>query len=425
MKHSGFVIAALAITLAGSGANAQFLLKDAEIHTVSGEVLTEGRVLIGADGTIETVDSVVLAPPGYDVIECEGKVVTPGLIEVSTQLGLVEVGAVSDTRDSDPGHEDTVRAAFSAADAFNPNSIVIPVTRSGGVTSVVSSPTGGLVSGQSAFVDLGDPRFFGRVAQAGIAQSIALGRSGSSATGGSRGGAILKVRELYDDVAFFAQNRAAFDRNQSRTLNATRLDLIALEATLEGQIPVVIHADRASDILAAVSLSQDLGLKPIISGGTQAWMVAEELAEARVPVIVNSMSNLPRYFERLGARADNAALLVEAGVPVILSSFSTHNARNLRFFAGNAVRAGLEHRDALRSITLTAAEAFGLDDRYGSIEAGKVANLVVWSGDPFEPSTRVEKLFVRGVDTSLDDRQQRLFEKYRTLDRRDEPGNPR
>lgn len=416
----------IALTLLATSASAQVLLKNGRVHTVSGEPLEKASVLISADGKIEAVDPVIMSPPNYEVIDCEGKVITPGLIDVNARLGLVEIWAVDATRDTDPGFsDDLVRSAFRAADAFNPNSTVIPITRTGGVTSVVSAPDGGLVAGQAAWVDLGHEEFFGEIIEPYVSQHVAFGVAGSGATGGSRGGAMLKLRELYDDVKFFAANKQNFDQNRTRELNASRLDLLALETTLDGQLPVVFEANRASDILSIVEFSRSVGVRPIILGGAEAWMVAEQLAEAKVPVIVNAMLNLPYRFEMLGARADNASMLADAGVPVILSSFESHNVRNLRQYAGNAVRAGMAPDAALRAITLTPAEAFGLADRYGSLEAGKAANIVVWSGDPFEHSTEVERMYIQGALVSLDNRQRRLFEKYRTLDRRDELPEPR
>ncbi len=416
----------LASFVCASGAHAQVLLKDGRVHTVSGETLEKASVLIAEDGTIEAVDPVIMSPPGYEIIDCEGKVLTPGLIDVNARLGLVEIWAVSATRDTDPGFEkDPVRSAFRAADAFNPNSAVIPITRTGGITSVIAVPQGGLVAGQGAWIDLFHESFFGQVAQPYVSQHIAFGRRGASATGGSRGGAMLKIRELYDDLAFFIENKRNFDQNRTRKLHASRLDLLALESTLDGQIPVVFEVERAADILAIVNFAADVGVRPVILGGAEAWMVADELAEAKVPVVVNSMVNMPFRFETMGARADNAAMLSEAGVPVILSSFESHNVRNLRQYAGNAIRAGMKPEAALRAITLTPAETYGMADDYGSLQPGKVANVVVWSQDPFEHSTRVEHLFIRGQKTSLDNRQKRLFETYRTLDRRSEPPEPR
>ncbi len=419
------LILTVLLTLIATPASAQFVLKGGEIHTVSGEVIPKGSVLIGKDGKIEAVDKVVLSPPGYEVVNCEGKVITPGLIDINTSLGLGDIWAVRNSVDGDGGTEnDKIRSAFRAADALNPNNVAIPITRTGGVTSIVAVPWGGLVSGQGAWVDLGGENMFSTLVDPYVVMSMHLGESGSNAAGGSRGLAMLRLRELYDDVAFFKQNARNFDQNRSRTLAASRLDLVALQDTVGGAKPVFIEAQRASDILAALEFAKAQKLKPVIVGGAEAWMVAEQLKEANVPVILHSMSNLPFRFEALGNRGDAVDVLHRAGVNVLLSSFESHNVRNLRQYAGNAVRTGLPHDVALKAITLGPATALGKDKDYGSLEKGKMANVVVWSGDPFEHSTRVERMFIAGKDTSLDNRQQRLMEKYRNLDRRAEPAKP-
>ncbi|GAG22074.1 unnamed protein product, partial [marine sediment metagenome] len=185
---------------------------------------------------------------------------------------------------------------------------------------------------------------------------------------------------------------------------------------LAGEIPLVVQVDRASDILAVLRIAEEYGVRPVIRRGTEAWMVAEQLAERNVPVIVKPLTSLPAGFDRLGARFDNAAILHEAGVAVAVSSFQSHRAHNIGLEAGNAIRFGLPWEAALRAVTLTPAEIYGVADRHGSIEAGKVGNLVVWSGDPFELSSRAEVVIIRGVRVPRESRQLELLERYRTLD---------
>lgn len=413
-------ILALLMVLVGSTAHAQVLLKDGEVRTVSGEVLKRGSVLIDANGVIQSVDSVIVAPPGYDVVDCRGKVITPGLIEVGTSLGAVEIWAVSGTRDN-AMVSDPIRAAFRVADALNPASTVVAIALQGGITSAVTHPSGGLIAGQSAWIDILPDTGHASLRGASVAMVASVGESTKSALGETRGGVALTLREVLDDARFLRKNAKAFDENRSRTLAASRLDLMALQDALDRKIPVVVHADRASDIRFALQIAQEFSLRLIVSGAAEGWMVAKELAAAKVPVIVNPLENLPSTFEALGAREDNAALLAAAGVPIVLSTFDTHRARALRTFAGNAVRGGLSDETALAAITLAPARAFGMDDKYGSLAAGKVANVVVWDGDPFEPLTQVSRIYVGGKAVSIEDRQDQLFEKYRDLPRRAEP----
>jgi imidazolonepropionase-like amidohydrolase len=242
------------------------------------------------------------------------------------------------------------------------------------------------------------------------------GEGASGSTGGSRGAAMLRLREILEDARAYRQGRAAFDRGESRELAASRLDLAALQPVLDRQIPLVVEAHRASDILAAIRLARDYNLRLILAGATEGWMVTEELARDRIPVVVRVLENLPGSFERLGARYENAALMRQAGVQVILTSGDTHNARNIRQEAGTAVAYGLPHAEALRAVTLYPAQLWGLAD-YGSLEVGKVANVVVWGGDPLEIMTPVQHVFIRGREIPLVSRQTQLRDRYM------DPGN--
>jgi imidazolonepropionase-like amidohydrolase len=402
----------------------QTVLSGAKVHTVAGEVIDDAVIVVGKDGKIAAVGGPdTKVPEGAQVVDVTGKVITPGLVDAFTSLGVVEIWQTGSTVDH-AGSGDPVRAAFSVSDGFNPNSVLIPITRTGGVTSVLVAPGGGLVSGKAAWARLGAENGAKQAAfvdDASVAMVVNHGERGARAAGGSRGAAMESLRELYDDVVFYRDNKEGYDQNRSRKLAASRLDLENLGATLERGMPVLFRVNRASDIRVVLKFADEAGLKPIIVGGAEAWQVADELAERKVPVVVEPTLNLPERFEKLGARADNAALLKEAGVPVVLSTFSTHNVRKLRQAAGNAVRAGMSHADALEAITAAPARALGRDD-IGTVEVGKAADLVVWSGDPFELSTRVERLYVDGAETSLDNnRQHKLFERYRELPRRGEP----
>ncbi len=416
------LIIALLLTWAAPVAAAPVALKGGEVHTVSGEVIEDGVIVIGDDGAIVSVgDASTSIPADAEVLDVTDQVVTPGLFDAHTMLGLVEIWAVDGSRDTDPGPGE-VNAANRVADSFNARSAVIPMQRDGGITDVVIVPGGSFVRGQAAHVELaGSPSRHASIVTRSAAMLIELGTDVSSALKAPRGEAIAMLRKLYDDATFYLANRAKFDARQMRELSADRLDLEALGETVARAKPVYFEAHRASDIEAALSVAADLNLKPIITGGAEAWLVADTLAATGTPVILDPLANLPADFDRLGSRADNAALLEEAGVPVIISTFEAHNVRKLRQLAGNAVRAGMSHEAALRAVTLEAARAVGADATRGSIEVGKRANLVVWSGDPFELSTRVTRMMIGGEEVSLRDRQDALLERYRTLDRRGTP----
>lgn len=384
----------------------------ATVHPVTGGPIDNATVLV-RDGRIVAVGAGVEVPSGAERIDANGYVVTPGLIDAGSALGLTEVGAVGDTRDYVLGADDPVRAAFDVVDGINPNSSLIPVARLLGVTTSLTSPSGGLIAGRAAMIDLAG----GSVDEMLVRPRAAMMASfDADDAGGARGGVSLRLREVLDDARFWRDNRAAFDRGAARTLAASRLDLEALQPVLAGEMPLVVTVDRASDIEAVLRIAADYGLDLVLRSGAEAWMVADELAVAGVPVILRPLTNAPSSFARLGARFDNAALLAAAGVPVVLTSFETHRAGDLTWQAGNAVRAGLDWAEALRSVTLTPATVFGVDADYGSIEAGKVANLVVWTGDPFELASRPVHVMIRGELVPTTSRQRELFERYRELD---------
>jgi imidazolonepropionase-like amidohydrolase len=385
-------------------------LAGATVYTGAGGTIEDGVIVI-QNGVITAAGKGVATPVG--AVQVKGAVITPGLTDALTSVGLVEVSQEEQTRDDEQGGPDRIRAAFRAADGYNPASSVIDITRAAGVTSVGVIPTGGLISGQSAWVDLDGSTALEAIAAAPLALHVDVEAGGGDHGTGGHGTALLRIREAFDDARVFARTRGAWERNQSRAFAPSRLDLEALATVLSGKLPVVFRVDRASDILAVLAVAKEFNLRPVIAGGAEAWKVASALADAKAPVIVFPLLAGPDSFDMLGTRYDNAAVLSRSGVKVILSTGDTHNARKLRQVAGNAVRAGLPYAAAITAITSSPAEAFGMSAHYGTIAAGKVANLVVWSGDPLEIATRVLAVFVRGRQIPLTNRQTALFEKYR------------
>jgi imidazolonepropionase-like amidohydrolase len=251
------------------------------------------------------------------------------------------------------------------------------------------------------------------------------GGGGEAATGrgatSSRGETLNRLRELMTDARVYRRTRAAYERGDSRTLSAGRADLDALLPVVDGTLPLLVLANKASDIEASLRLAREFGARLIIGGGAEAWQVADQLAAARVPVLTGAMNNIPTSFSTLGQRQENAALLARAGVPIGIignaggGDEEAFNARNVRYEAGNAVAYGLPWEQALRAVTLGPAEVFGVADRVGALVPGRDANVVVWSGDPFEFATRAEHVFVRGRELRDETRQDQLTRRYRTL----------
>jgi len=226
----------------------------------------------------------------------------------------------------------------------------------------------------------------------------------------------MRYRELFTDIAAMSRDQNAYDVGRMRDLSASRLDMLEMNDVMAGDLPVYLSANRASDIQTALSLTEEFGLDLILRGGAESWYVADELAALGVTVVVAPMRNAPYSFEQLGSRSDTAAILDRAGVQVVISTGSTHNSRLLRQYAGNAVRAGMDWDRALAAVTLHPARAVGMDADYGTLETGRVANIVVWTGDPFELSTRVRHVIVAGESVDLESRQTELFRRYRRLE---------
>lgn len=399
-----------------AGAEAQTIaITGGRVHPVSSPVIENGTVLIRG-GRIVAVGADVTIPSDATRIDATGKWVTPGIVNVATTLGVVEIGAVEETVDTPAqGRGDAITASHKVWEGFNANSPLIQVTRNDGITTVGVVPGGGLVGGQAAMVNLSDGNLSDMLLQAPIAMTADIGSKGQQ-IGGTRAEVLQRLRDLLADTREYVRRRADYERNATRAFAARRGDLEAMIPVLQGRLPLVIDANRASEIESALNLASEFSLRIVISGGAEAWMVAEKLVSARVPVIVGALNNIPGSFATLGARQENAALLQKAGARVLINGGADgFNARNVRFEAGVAVAFGMPWAEALRAVTLGPAEAFGLSDRIGSLQAGREANVVVWSGDPFEPLTRAEKVFVRGVDVKRPSRQDELMLRYKTL----------
>lgn len=387
----------------------------AEIHPAGGPVLPRGTIVI-RDGKIVAIGADIKPPAGANAIDASGKVVTPGFLDSATQIGLVEIGMSAEGTADQITTDKDVSAAFNVVDALNPLSTVIPVTRLEGVTRAMVMPagTGNVILGQAAVIDLSGAHVPASVHRSPAAMIALLGEAGAAVAGGSRATAMLRLREALQDAADFSTHRVAFATGQRREYARSRLDLEALIPVLQGRVPLAVQANRASDLLAAMRLADDFKLRLVLLGAAEGWMVAGEIARRRVPVVVKPLTNLPN-FDTLGATLENAARLSKAGVTVAIASFDTHNARNLRQEAGNAIAHGLERAAALAAVTAVPARIWGVADRYGSLEAGKDADVVIWSGDPFELTTSAERVFIRGREVPRDSRQRQLLERYRDI----------
>ncbi len=425
MKHIQNGILCALVTCLGTAAvslsaSAQTIaITGGKVYPVSSAPIENATVLI-RDGKIVAVGADVAIPADAQRIDAAGKWVTPGLVNADTHIGVDEIGAVRDTRDDAARGKDNIAAAFRVWDGLNSRSILIAPTRREGITNVVVIPGGNqLIAGQAAMLTLLDGMPTDMILRSPIAMVAEVGDVGSAGVG-ARGELLMRLREIVEDTRAFIRNRAAYDRAATRDYAASRLDLEAMIPVVEGRLPLIIVADKSTDIDAALRFAKENSLKIMIGSGAEAWMVASELAAANVPVLTGAMNNIPGSFATLGSIQENAAKLRSAGVKVILIGNSgaddeSFNVRNIKQGAGNAVAYGMTWDDALRAVTLTPAEVFGVADRIGSLQPGRDANVVVWSGDPFEFSTVPEHVLVRGKEYTEPDRQQMLTDRYKSL----------
>ena len=413
--------AVLALTLAAPGAaRAQTIaIVGAKVHPVSGPPIENGTVLI-RDGRIAAVGAGIAVPAGAQRIDATGKVVTPGLVDGATLVGLDEISAVRSTTESVAKGRDRIAAAFRPWEGMNPRSVLIGPARDAGITSVVVMPSGGLLSGQAAVLRLVTGGVADMVLRAPVGMVANLGPA-EGTDGMPRAENLGKLREILEDARVYRSRRSDYERAQLRGLAASRLDLDALLPVLDGSEPLVVNVDRASDIEAAMRIATDYHVKLIVRGGAEAWMLADRLAAAKIPVLAGAMTSIPASFATLGQRQESPGLLAKAGVAVTLignassGSEEAFTARNVRYEAGNAVAYGMDWNAALRAVTLTPAETFGVSDRVGSLAVGKLADVVIWSGDPFEFASRAEQVFVNGVRLATPSREDLLEDRYKTL----------
>jgi imidazolonepropionase-like amidohydrolase len=418
-RHRSLVLGVLALTAAPVLSAQTIAITGGRVFPVSGPAIENGTVVI-QNGRVTAVGANVSIPADARRIDATGKWVTPGLIHSSTQLGIAEVGLVSSTRDDVARGRSEIAAAFRVWEGLNTHSALFAPARDDGITSVVLVPGGGgLVWGQTAVVNLVDGMVSDMLVRAPTAMMVQL-RSPAQAATNARGELYMRLRELLEDVRYFADNRRAFDRAETRAFAASRLDLEAMIPVVQGQLPLLVMVDRAADIDAVLGLAREFRFRLIIGGAAEGWMVASRIAAAGVPVITGAMNNIPTSFATLAQRQENAAMLRRAGVTVALlgnggGDEESFNVRNIRYQAGNAVAYGMSWDDALRAVTSVPAQLFGVGDRLGTLAPGMVADVVVWSGDPFEFSTQAEHVIVRGIERTSFNRQEQLTERYKTL----------
>ena len=405
-----WLAALLALNAAAVGAQDVFI-HGAKVHTVDSQgTLETGNVLIRGDKVVALGHS-VSATEGATVIEANGRPLTPGLFGGLSAIGLEEVSQEEATVDENltlkaPAWQPQWRPEFDVLPAFNPRSVLVPVARIEGLTWTMLAPgsAGGdiMLAGQGAAVTL-DGRYDAALAGS-RALFVYLGSDALQESAGSRAAQYMLLEQAVQE----SQTKGPIGENA--LLHPAGREVLA-QYLKGGRVVFKVH--RAADILQVLAFARHHNIRPIVSGGAEAWVVARDLARAHVPVLLDALQDLPASFDSLGARLDNAALLERAGVRIAFTQYNeSHNARKVRQLAGNAVAHGLPWEAALAALTANPAEIFGQGATRGRIAPGQIADLVLWSGDPLEVTTAADRVWIAGRAVEMRSRQTELRDRY-------------
>ena len=386
------------------------VIKNAMIFDGINDNAFTGNILI-EDGVIKKVSKSSIQ--GDTIIDAEGKIVTPGFIVSNTDIGIVEIGALSVTKDD---QSSIYSIGFSIHDAFNPNSTRIPWNRSNGITSAItlprdtSSPIGGLgsfftLNGSLQIDSLPDMAMIGRI-------------------GGSNSSSRSEMLALTDDILSFASSLDSKDMKSNEDINQIindspladylelqSRDVKALFRLIDDKLPLIIKANRATDILKLLEMKKKYNLNLIIMGAQEASLVAKQISSSNTPLIINPINNIPGSFDELASNINLSSRLEAEGIKLIFSSGGGQNSHLVRQGAGIAVANGMSYGGAIRALTSNVADSFNIASR-GLIKPGNIADLVIWEADPLEPSSMPEKVFINGVDMDLTTRSTRLRDRY-------------
>ncbi|ODP39418.1 amidohydrolase family protein [Sphingomonas turrisvirgatae] len=394
--------------------NARLVIGDGSAPVEDGTVVVrDGRVVAAGRG--------VSVPAGVPVVDAGGRYVTPGIFAGFTRMGIVEVDGVSEANDAGAGNT-PFNASIDVVPGVNPRTSAITLNRAEGITRAVVAPQarGSIFAGQGAIIDLGadmdavtKPRAF---------QFMEYGETGASRGGGSRPAAYAMLKNILFEVRDYARVPGSFaDRGKDALL--TRADAQALVPVVNGQVPLLVHVERASDILTILGLKREVpALKLVLVGASEGWMVAPQIAAAGVPVLASALADLPASFEQLAATQSNIGRMQKAGVTVGIGMINDDEARQARLvkqYAGNLVAlnkipgaSGLDWGQAFAAISSKPAEAMGMGTEFGSLRTGRRGDLVMWDGDPLEIGSAAVRVYIDGIEQPLITRQDKLKQRY-------------
>ena len=388
----------------------EVLITNANIYDGQSDKPYFGNILIKSGKIISISNDISNAKK---VINADGKIVTPGFIAPDTEIGIVEIGSLSVTRDDSPK---IYNIGFSIFDAFNPNSTLIPWNRANGITSALSLPktSSSPIGGLGSFFDLNSDLNI-----SGEKDMVMIGRVGGSSSK-SRAETFALMEDILD-LAFSIDSKViksdieiiSFmnDMPIANHLNLQVRDIKALYKLANKRLPLIIESNRASDILKLIKLKKKYNLNLIIMGAQEATLVSTQIAESKIPLIVNPINNIPNSFDELASNINASARLEQAGISLMFNAPRDHNYHLIRQGAGVAVANGMSYGGAIKALTSNFSKAFGISSK-GVLKKGASADLIIWSSDPLEPSSIPEKVFINGVDSSLMTRSLRLQERY-------------
>jgi imidazolonepropionase-like amidohydrolase len=421
----GLVASALALSAVPATAQ-DMVITNAKVVIGDGSDPIEGASVVVRGGRVVAAGRNVTAPQGVPSIDAGGRWVTPGLFATITTLGLADVGAVSESNDISASGA-PFSASLDAAQAINPTSQDILVHRAAGITRAASAirPSGSIFAGQGAIIDLdGDPQ---AVMVPRAFQRVDLGEGGARIAGGSRTAAYVLLRSALREAQVLSQRSGVpgtTEITKGDKVMLGRFDAEALVPVVTGRQKLYVEVERAADIRSVLALRTEFPrLDLVLVGASEGWMVASEIAAARVPVIANGLNDLPETFQQLAATQSNIGRMKRAGVIVAINADADQNPRRLSQVAGNLVAltkvpgaSGLSWGEAFAAISSVPAEISGLGGRAGVLKPGAVGDVVIWDGDPLEVGSVPTKVYIGGVEQSLENHQSRLRDRYKTLD---------
>jgi imidazolonepropionase-like amidohydrolase len=419
--------AAVAVTAAASNAVA---IRNGKIYTMAGNMIENGTVVI-RDGKIEAAGKDVKIPEGARVIDATNQVVMPGFIDANCHVGLEEISLVAASVDSSES-TDPVTPYLRVTDSFFPESTAIAVTRRNGITAGIVSPEDvNVFTGLSAVIEFSGKRINEAVFKDVAALNLSLGEGPKSTYGPknkmpmTRMGIAALLRKTLQEAKEYGEKWRMFREKNTEVKSKKQkgpkkppekdLKLESLQDVLAGKVPIVAAAHRVDDILTAIRVLEEFGLKQslVINHGTDAYKIADVLAREKIPVLLGPVTTQPDRIETLGAIYQTAGRLQKAGVLIAIQTNEAHNVRNLPYEAGIAVANGLQYEEALKAITINPAKIFRIDQQLGSIEVGKRANIIVASGDPLEPRTEIVHVFIGGEEIPDTSYQKEMWEELK------------